>query len=191
MGGGAAGVFDSYSVRVFETRTWQAAMDAIQDGRSNVLALECAWKSVRGGPRHCLGAGEIPGPSRLVLAERAMSECEWIVREAGAVHFTSSPRNLVPVARLATRILATHQTPTPTFRTRPCRDCHGASERTYVCQGGPEKTSRMLPLRSQDLFSSLLRPCGTGSASATHSQKPLRLEVNSISFKARAHESGP
>jgi len=43
----------------------------------------------------------------VVLAERAMRDCEWLVREAGAVYFTSSPRNLVPLAGLAVRFLAT------------------------------------------------------------------------------------
>lgn len=38
-----------------------------------------------------------------VVAERSLAECEWAVREAGAIHFVTSPREAVELARLAER----------------------------------------------------------------------------------------
>jgi hypothetical protein len=38
-----------------------------------------------------------------VVAERALAECEWAVREAGAIHFVTSPRKAAELARLAER----------------------------------------------------------------------------------------
>jgi len=46
-----------------------------------------------------------------VVADRRLAAYEWLMREAGAVHFTCSPRQLGPLARLACRHLA--QVPTP------------------------------------------------------------------------------
>jgi hypothetical protein len=41
-----------------------------------------------------------------VVADRGLAEYEWLVREAGAVHFLTSPRGLAPLARLVVRHLA-------------------------------------------------------------------------------------
>lgn len=38
-----------------------------------------------------------------VVAERALAECEWGLREAGAIHFATSPRKAAELARLAER----------------------------------------------------------------------------------------
>ena len=41
-----------------------------------------------------------------VVADRGLAPYEWLVREAGAVHFLTLPRRLGPLARLALRHLA-------------------------------------------------------------------------------------
>jgi len=46
---------------------------------------------------------EFPLARVAIVAERALATCEWLMREAGAVHFTVSPRELKPLARLAAR----------------------------------------------------------------------------------------
>ena len=46
-----------------------------------------------------------------VVAGRSLAGCEWLMRESGAVHFTCSPRQLGPLARLACRHL--DQAPKP------------------------------------------------------------------------------
>jgi hypothetical protein len=38
-----------------------------------------------------------------VVAERSLAECEWAMREAGAIHFASSTRKAAELARLAER----------------------------------------------------------------------------------------
>jgi len=47
----------------------------------------------------------------IVVAERGMESHEWLLREAGAMHFTTSPREPETLARLAVRHAA--QTPLP------------------------------------------------------------------------------
>ncbi len=41
-----------------------------------------------------------------VVAPRSMARYEWLMREAGAVHFTCSPRQLKPLVEVACRHLA-------------------------------------------------------------------------------------
>ena len=48
---------------------------------------------------------EYPGSATVVLAERCLAGYEWLVREAGAVHFVTSPRCLRPVAKMIGRHL--------------------------------------------------------------------------------------
>lgn len=46
-----------------------------------------------------------------VVAERGLAAYEWLMREAGAVHFTCSPRRLGRLAQLACRHLAVSPAP--------------------------------------------------------------------------------
>ena len=46
-----------------------------------------------------------------VVADRSLAGYEWLMREAGAVHFVCSPRQVGPLAQLACRHLA--QVPPP------------------------------------------------------------------------------
>jgi hypothetical protein len=41
-----------------------------------------------------------------VVAARSLAGWQWLVREAGAVHFSCSPRQLGPLAEMACRHLA-------------------------------------------------------------------------------------
>jgi hypothetical protein len=50
--------------------------------------------------------GDYPAARIAVVAQRPLADYEWLCREAGAVHFTSSPRHLAPLAELAVRHLA-------------------------------------------------------------------------------------
>lgn len=100
-------VLTEQGVRVFETRTWPAALDAVRAGQSGLVAVELRAGNLADVVRGIVRVREqFSDVSVLVLADRAMAECEWIMREAGAVHFVASPRNLMPVARLVGRILA-------------------------------------------------------------------------------------
>jgi DNA-binding response OmpR family regulator len=46
---------------------------------------------------------QFPGVNVLALAARDAAGDEWLAREAGAIHFTSSPRALQPLLRLIRR----------------------------------------------------------------------------------------
>jgi hypothetical protein len=46
---------------------------------------------------------EYPLARAAVVAERSLAEWEWLLREAGAVWFTTSPRELGPLAAIARR----------------------------------------------------------------------------------------
>ncbi|MCC6123738.1 MAG: hypothetical protein IT426_02145 [Pirellulales bacterium] len=49
----------------------------------------------------------------VAVADRSLAGYEWLLREAGAVHFTCSPRQVAPLAQLACRHLA--QIPPPSL----------------------------------------------------------------------------
>jgi hypothetical protein len=51
-----------------------------------------------------------PGAAAVVVAQRRLRRLEWLVREAGAVHFEVSPRRLRFVAEMARRHLASAPT---------------------------------------------------------------------------------
>jgi len=46
-----------------------------------------------------------------VAAQRSLADWEWLVREAGAVHFTTSPRALQPLAAMIRRHLGRVRAP--------------------------------------------------------------------------------
>ncbi len=49
---------------------------------------------------------EFPKARVAVVADRSMADYQWLMREAGAVHFTCSPRRLAPLAQTASRHFA-------------------------------------------------------------------------------------
>ena len=95
-----------HGVRVHETRSvaecWEmlarrpASFVVAELTRSGAEALleQMAWLQ-----------RDFPGARVAVVAERPLASCEWLLREAGAVHFTVSPRELGPLACLAVRHL--------------------------------------------------------------------------------------
>lgn len=53
-----------------------------------------------------------------VVAKRRWANLEWMVRQAGVVHFTSSPRQLGPLVQMALRHLRRQRRPAKTFEER-------------------------------------------------------------------------
>jgi hypothetical protein len=92
---------------VHETRSLAACWRELSDWPNSLLVLE-----LTGGNGELLISRlrdlnrEFAGAVAVIVAERRWRGYEWIVREAGAVHFTVSPRCMGPVARLARRHLA-------------------------------------------------------------------------------------
>jgi hypothetical protein len=99
-------------VRVYETRTladcWQLLAEAPASFAVIELTLAGAEALLCGWTQH---GREFPSARMAVVADRSLAGCHWAMREAGAVHFTCSPRGLSPLARLICRHLA--QAPAP------------------------------------------------------------------------------
>ena len=93
-------------VRVHQTRSvdecweslarWPASFVVVELTRTNAPALlgRIAWLE-----------RDFPLARVAVVADRALGFCEGLMREAGAVHFTVSPRRLGPLGCLALRHL--------------------------------------------------------------------------------------
>jgi len=58
---------------------------------------------------------DFPGARAAVVADRNLAGYEWLLREAGAVHFLVSTRHVPPLARLVVRHLANVPLPQQTF----------------------------------------------------------------------------
>ena len=59
-----------------------------------------------------------PDVRAAIVAHRNLAEYEWLLREAGAMHFLTSPRRLAPLVDLACRHLAAAPTPKQTLSDR-------------------------------------------------------------------------
>ncbi len=49
---------------------------------------------------------DFPHARAAVVADRSLADREWLMREAGAIHFLTSPRELSPLTKLVVRHLA-------------------------------------------------------------------------------------
>ena len=94
-------------VEVHETRSLAECWDALAASPASFLVVELT----RAGAEELLGRlarreRDFPWAEVAVVAARALAQWQWLVREAGAVHFTCSPRQLGVLAELACRHLA-------------------------------------------------------------------------------------
>ena len=93
-------------VRVWETRTLADCRNELIESPASFVVVELG-RNVAGllgllsrQPR------QFPAARMAVVAERTQSGYEWLMREAGAIHFLCSPRRVGLLARLACRHLA-------------------------------------------------------------------------------------
>ena len=94
-------------VPMCHTRSLGECRDELADSPASLLALELSETNLP----HILDqlehvAARYPVARVVVLSARTMENYEWLLREMGAQHVASSPRQLAPVARLARRHLA-------------------------------------------------------------------------------------
>jgi hypothetical protein len=61
---------------------------------------------------------DFPDARAAVVADRRLAGCQWLLREAGAVHFLVSTRQLPPLARMVVRHLANVPVPEQTLTER-------------------------------------------------------------------------
>jgi hypothetical protein len=99
-------------LRVYETRTLANCWQLLAEAPAGFAVVELTTPTAE--DLFCRLARlqrEFPSARVAVVAERNLAELQWVAREAGAVHFVSSLRQLGPLARLICRHLA--QVPAP------------------------------------------------------------------------------
>jgi len=99
-------------VRVYETRSLDECWQVLAEAPASFVLVELTAPSADGLLSRMARLGrDFPLARMAVVADRSLAEYEWLMREAGAVHFTCSPRRLGPPAGVARRHLA--QAPRP------------------------------------------------------------------------------
>jgi hypothetical protein len=91
-------------IRLRQTRGLGECAHELAAAPASLLALEVTRENLSGVLTLLSDLGrKFPLARAMVLAERGLEPYEWLLREAGAVHFTTSPREPDELARLATR----------------------------------------------------------------------------------------
>jgi hypothetical protein len=98
-------------VRVWETRTLSDCWSELAKSPASFLIVELRGNVADLLHRMARQPREFPAARLAVVADRSLAGYEWLMREAGAVHFLCSPRKVGPLARVACRHLA--QVPPP------------------------------------------------------------------------------
>lgn len=99
-------------LRIHETRNVAQAWEMLARCPASFLVIELTRASVDALlERLAWLERDYPLARVAVVAERAFDRCEWLMREAGAVHFTTSPRQMAGLAQAACRHLQTAPRP--------------------------------------------------------------------------------
>lgn len=98
-------------VRVWETRSLADCWNELAESPASFVVLELGSRPVALLRHLARQPREFPLARLAVVADRGLADHEWLMREAGAVCFLSSPRRVGPLAQLACRHLA--QVPPP------------------------------------------------------------------------------
>jgi hypothetical protein len=90
--------------RVYEMRSMAACWRELADWPCSFLLLELTVENNELLISRLADLDrEYPGAAAVVIAERRLAHYEWLVREAGAVHFVVSTRCLRPLAGMVER----------------------------------------------------------------------------------------
>ena len=111
MGGGAEAGLADLGVRVWETRTLADCGKELAASPASFAVLELSGEPAAVLRFLARQPREFPAARLAVAADGSRAGDEGLLREAGAVHFLSSPRQAGLLARLACRHLA--QAPPP------------------------------------------------------------------------------
>ena len=99
-------------VRVYETRSLADCWEMLAEAPASFVIVELSAADVAALLQRMARLGrDFPLARVAVVAERSLADYQWLMREAGAVHFICSPRQAGPLARLAAGHLA--QAPAP------------------------------------------------------------------------------
>ena len=99
-------------VRVYETRSLVECWKGLAESPAGLAVVELSAGNVAPLLQRLAGLDrDFPLARVAVVADRSLAKYEWLIREAGAVHFTCSSRQLGPLAR----VVAGHldQAPSP------------------------------------------------------------------------------
>jgi hypothetical protein len=101
-------------IRVCETRTLGDCRRELALAPGSLVVVEL-WRTDVDGTLALLTdvARRFPQARAVAVAERGCEPFEWLLREAGAIHFMTSPRQSATLARLAVR----HVSRVPVART--------------------------------------------------------------------------
>jgi DNA-binding NtrC family response regulator len=106
-------------VRLWECRSLPEAWDALAQTPAAFVIVEATEENLESLLRRMTWSSrDFPQARIAVVAQRNMARCEWLLREAGAVHFLTLPRRLAPLAGLVVRHLANVPPPSHTFLER-------------------------------------------------------------------------
>jgi len=107
---------DGSGVRLWECRRLAEAWAALAETNSAFVVVEATRENLDELLERLLWMSrDFPRARAAVVADRDLARCEWLAREAGAVHFLVSPRRLAPLAGLVARHLANVPAPPQTF----------------------------------------------------------------------------
>ncbi len=94
-------------VRVWECRSLPEAWEALGQTPAAFVVAEATGENLDNLLRRMAWfSRDFPQARIAVAARRGMARFEWLLREAGAVHFLTSPRRLAPLAGMVVRHLA-------------------------------------------------------------------------------------
>ena len=103
-------------IRVYETRTLADCRRELAARPASLVAVELLGNNVTGTLDLLADvARTFPLARGVAVAQRGWESYEWLLREAGALHFTTSPRQCDVLARLAVRHAARTVTPRTTL----------------------------------------------------------------------------
>lgn len=91
-------------VRLRQTRGLGECAAELAEFPTSLLALELTRQNFAGVLALLSAVGrKFPQARVVILAQRELGDYEWLFREAGAIHFTSSPRELAGLPGLVRR----------------------------------------------------------------------------------------
>ena len=103
-------------VRIRETRSLADCWAALAESPASLAVVELTPAGAAALLERMAWLGrDFPRARAAVVADRSLAGYEWLLREAGAVHFVVSPRRLAPLGRLACRHLAEAPAPKQDF----------------------------------------------------------------------------
>jgi hypothetical protein len=103
-------------VTVWECRRLAEAWSALEETPGAFVIAEATRENLDELSQRLMWLSrDFPSARAAVVADRSMAAYEWLVREAGAVHFIVSPRRLPALAAMVVRHLANAPMPVQTL----------------------------------------------------------------------------